>query len=102
MSASMLCLPKPPPHHTSKLTTTEVARAVCGACKHTEALRFIYIYIYIFKGLNLPLKNPIKNHENTKKIAKSITNQQNPYQYEHIKTHQRYQNTEKTHNKSSY
>ena len=45
--------------------------------------------------MNLPLKNPIKNHENTKKIAKSITNQQNPYQYEHIKTHQRYQNTEK-------
>ena len=37
-----------------------------------------------FQDLNLPLKNPIKNHENTKKKSKSITNQQNPYQYDQI------------------
>ncbi|KAF3962695.1 hypothetical protein CMV_012825 [Castanea mollissima] len=30
-------LPKPPPHHTPKLTTTEVAGAVRGAWKHTGA-----------------------------------------------------------------
>nr|POE52370.1 hypothetical protein CFP56_66431 [Quercus suber] len=32
-----LCLPKPPPHHTPKLTATEVAGAVRGAWKHTGA-----------------------------------------------------------------
>ena len=41
-----------------------------------------------FLGLNLPLKNPTKTHENTspkeKKKAKSIPNQQNPYHYEQI------------------
>uniref|UniRef100_A0A7N2LLA8 Uncharacterized protein n=1 Tax=Quercus lobata TaxID=97700 RepID=A0A7N2LLA8_QUELO len=32
-----LCLPKPPPHHTPKLTATEFAGAVRGAWKHTGA-----------------------------------------------------------------
>ncbi|KAF3952552.1 hypothetical protein CMV_021905 [Castanea mollissima] len=32
---AVLCLPKPPPHHTPKLTATKVAGAVRGAWKHT-------------------------------------------------------------------
>ena len=34
---AVLCLPKPPPHHTPKLTAIEVAGAVRGAWKHTGA-----------------------------------------------------------------
>ena len=34
---AVLCLPKPPPHHTPKLTATGVAGAVRGAWKHTGA-----------------------------------------------------------------
>ena len=33
-----LCLPKPPPHHTPKLTATEFAKAVHGAWKQTGAV----------------------------------------------------------------
>ena len=35
VASSILCLPEPPPHHTPKLTATQVAGAVRGACKHT-------------------------------------------------------------------
>ncbi|KAK7830816.1 hypothetical protein CFP56_027922 [Quercus suber] len=34
---AVLCLPKPPPHHTPNLTTIEFAGAVCGAWKQTGA-----------------------------------------------------------------
>ena len=34
---AVLCLPKPPPHHTPSHTATQVTGAVRGACKHTGA-----------------------------------------------------------------
>ena len=36
--SSILCLPEPPPYHTSKLIATQVARAVHGACKYIGAV----------------------------------------------------------------
>ena len=41
---AVLCLPKPPSHHTPNHTATQVTGAVRGACKHTGATiqRFVF------------------------------------------------------------
>ena len=56
--SSILCLPKPLPHHTPKHTATQVSRAMRGACKHTRAVVSYdpKVFFMICPFLNLDFK----------------------------------------------